>query len=124
MKKRLIYSIISAISVIVGAIFFPSFGGASNDEPQTKGVMDDSTFVNTVRTSTVMYATSSDDDVIAAAHRICKSLDLGMTGTQARDTLILSDDASAIKDADYMTSASILQYCTKYSAVAAQFVHK
>ena len=72
----------------------------------------------------MMYAEANDDEIISTAHRICKSLDLGMSGTQVRDTLILNADSSVLQDAGYMTSASIIQYCTKHSGIASQFVTK
>ena len=124
MKKRLIYSIISTITVIIGAFFFPSFGGENSDEPQTRGMTDDSTFVNMVRTKTVMYVDSSDSDIVTAARGVCTKLDQGMTASQVHDTLIISSDPSIIKDADFMMVASISQYCTKYSALSTKYLNQ
>lgn len=123
MKKRLIYSIFSTISVIIGAFFFPSFGGGGGDEVQAHGMADDGTFVNMVRTRTVMYMDAKDEDIVSAAHGVCTKLDQGMNAGQVHDTLLISSDPSIIKDADFMLTASISQYCTKYSALATKYVN-
>lgn len=125
MKKRLIYSIISTVSVIIGAFFFPSFGDSgSKAQAQAQGVTDDSTFVNLIRTSTVMYTDSSDAEIISAAQGVCTRLDQGLTPTQVHETLIISSEPTIIKDADFMMTASVSQYCTKYSGAAAKYLNQ
>lgn len=124
MKKRLIYAIISTVSVIIGAFFFPSFGGDDGGKPQAQGMTDDSTFTNMVRTRTVMYIDSSDAEIVSSARGVCTKLDLGMTPTQARESLIISSEPTIIKDADFMMAASITQYCTKYSGAASKYLNQ
>jgi hypothetical protein len=124
MKKRLIYAIISTVSVIIGAFFFPSFGGDDGGKPQVHGMTDDSTFVNMVRMRTVMYTESNDSEIVSAARGVCAKLDQGMTPTQARESLIISSEPTIIKDADFMMAASITQYCTKYSGAASKYLNQ
>lgn len=124
MKKRLIYAIISTVSVIIGAFFFPSFGGGGGDKPQVNGMTDDSTFTNMVRTRTVMYNDASDAEIVSSARGVCTRLNQGMTPTQARESLIISSEPTIIKDSDFMMAASITQYCTKYSGAAAKYLNQ
>lgn len=124
MKKRLIYSIFSTITVIIGAFFFPSFGGSDSSKAQEHGVTDDSTFVNMVRGSTVMYADETDAEIVTAARGVCTKLDQGMTPTQVHQTLIISSEPTILKDSDFMMVASVSQYCTKYSGAASKYVNQ
>lgn len=124
MKKRMIYAIFSTLSVIIGAFFFPSFGGGDSDKAQEHGVTEDSTFVNMIRTSTVMYTDASDTEIVTAARGVCTKLDQGMTPTQVHETLIISSEPTILKDADFMMTASVSQYCTKYSGAAAKYLNQ
>lgn len=126
MKKRLIYAIATTLSVVFGALFFngPFFGGSDDSAPQTRGVMDDSAFVNYVHGSAVYYLTAPDSEIINSAKAICARFEAGESAAEIHDSMVAAVPADNAKDAEFFLVGSVTQYCVKYSSKVTPYVTK
>lgn len=122
-KKRMIYAIFSTLSVVIGAIFFtdPFSGGDQPTPQQTSGVMSDTSFVNLIQGNAPYYM-ADGDRIIAQGKAVCIRFDGGESGTDIHDSMVAAVPAESAKDAEFFLSASVTQYCTKYTKEIAKYV--
>jgi hypothetical protein len=121
----MIYAIFSTLTVVIGAIFFSDpFGGSDQSAPpQSSGVMSDASFVNLVQGNAVSYM-GAGDQIVAQGKAVCARFDAGESGTGIHDSMVAAVPAENVKDTEFFLSASVTQYCTKYTKEIAKYVQR
>lgn len=122
-KKRMIYAIFSTLTVVIGAIFFTNPFGSSDQSttPQSSGVMSDTSFVNLIQGNAVSYM-GEGDRIIAQGKAVCARFESGESGSAIHDSMVAAVPPENAKDTEFFLSASVTQYCTKYTKDIAKYV--